>query len=80
MKPDNVSGAIRDLAVKIGLKGVSLHSLRHAHASTLLAASVPIANVSKRLGHRDCTPPRKSTNTPYRTRFRTLLRRGTSDG
>lgn len=53
MKPDNVSGAIRDLAIKIGLKGVSLHSLRHTHASTLLANGVPIANVSKRLGHRD---------------------------
>jgi hypothetical protein len=47
------SCAIRDLAIKIGLKGVSLHKLRHTHASTLLANGVPIANVSKRLGHRD---------------------------
>jgi integrase len=53
MKPDNVSAAVRDLAIKIGLKGVSLHTLRHTHASTLLANGVPIANVSKRLGHRD---------------------------
>lgn len=52
-KPDNVSATARDLAAKAGLKGVSLHSLRHTHASTLLAAGVPIANVSKRLGHRD---------------------------
>jgi integrase len=39
--------------VKAGLTGVSLHALRHTHASALLAAGVPIANVSKRLGHRD---------------------------
>jgi integrase len=32
---------------------VSLHTLRHTHASTLLASGVPIANVSKGLGHRD---------------------------
>lgn len=48
-----MGAAVRDLAQKIGLKGISLHSLRHTHASTLLAAGVPIANVSKRLGHRD---------------------------
>jgi len=53
LKPDNVSGAVRDLAIKVGLKGVSLRTLRHTHASTLLASGVPIANVSKRLGHRD---------------------------
>ena len=38
---------------KSASKGVSLHSLRHAHASTLLSPACPIANVSKRLGHRD---------------------------
>ncbi len=52
-KPDSVSWTARDIAIKAGLKGVSLHSLRHTHASALLAAGVPIANVSKRLGHRD---------------------------
>jgi integrase len=52
-KPDTVSWAVRDLARRAGLKGASLHTLRHTHASTLLANGVPIANVSKRLGHRD---------------------------
>jgi integrase len=55
LKPDSVSWAVCDIAHKagLGLKGISLHTLRHSHASALLAAGVPIANVSKRLGHRD---------------------------
>jgi integrase len=53
LKPDNVSGTVRDLAIKAGLKGVKpAHPTSH-HASTLLASGVPIANVSKRLGHRN---------------------------
>jgi integrase len=30
---------------------VSLHSLRHTHASALIAAGVDIVTISKRLGH-----------------------------
>ena len=30
---------------------ISVHGLRHTHASLLLAAGVSIASVSKRLGH-----------------------------
>src|SRR5579862_9126183 len=36
---------------KAGIEGVSLHSLRHTHASELLSNGVPIATVAKRLGH-----------------------------
>jgi integrase len=36
---------------KAGIEGVSLHSLRHTHASELLSSGVPIATVAKRLGH-----------------------------
>ncbi|MBI3679764.1 MAG: tyrosine-type recombinase/integrase [Acidobacteria bacterium] len=36
-----------------GLKGVSLHSLRHTFASELLSKGVPITEVSERLGHAD---------------------------
>ena len=36
-----------------GLQGVSLHSLRHSHASILLSKGVPAAVVSQRLGHAD---------------------------
>jgi integrase len=32
-------------------KGVSLHTLRHTHGSHLLAAGVPLTDVSKRFGH-----------------------------
>ncbi len=34
-----------------GLRRVRLHDLRHGQASLLLAAGVPLAVVSKRLGH-----------------------------
>jgi integrase len=38
---------------KVGLEGVSMHSLRHSHASSLLSKGVPISVVSERLGHSD---------------------------
>jgi integrase-like protein len=38
---------------KVGLQSVSLHSLRHSYASSLLSNGVPIAVVAQRLGHRD---------------------------
>jgi len=34
-----------------GLEGVSLHSLRHTHASELLSKGVPLRTEAKRLGH-----------------------------
>lgn len=34
-----------------GVKKINLHSLRHSHASVLIASGVPIIAVSKRLGH-----------------------------
>jgi integrase len=36
---------------RAGLTGVSLHSLRHSHASELLSKGAPITAVSERLGH-----------------------------
>jgi integrase len=53
LRPTSVSRAVVRLAKKAGLQGVGMHTLRHTHASVLLAAGVPITNVSKRLGHRD---------------------------
>lgn len=35
----------------LGLPHATLHSLRHAHASRLIAAGVDILTVSRRLGH-----------------------------
>ena len=38
---------------KVGLEGVSLHSLGHTNATELLRNGVPLAEVSRRLGHTD---------------------------
>src|SRR5262249_992019 len=39
----------------IGGRKVSLHALRHTHASSLIAAGVAILAVSRRLGHANPT-------------------------
>jgi integrase len=49
--PDRVGARVAELMRKAGLSGVSLHSLRHSHASELLSRGVPLAAVSERLGH-----------------------------
>ncbi len=54
-KPDQISSRVADIMAKAGLRGVSLHSLRHTHASQLLSQGVPIPTVSKRLGHANPT-------------------------
>ena len=51
IRPDTVTKAVRRLAKKAGLSGVSLHTLRHSHGSQLLSAGVPLPAVSNRLGH-----------------------------
>jgi integrase len=51
--PDRLGARVVELMRKVGLQGVSLHSLRHSHASSLLSNGVPIAVVSQRLGHSD---------------------------
>jgi integrase len=51
VRPRTVSKAARRIAKKAGLKGVSLHTMRHSHASQLLSLGVPLPTVSKRLGH-----------------------------
>jgi len=52
LKPDTISASVSLLFRSQKLpKGASLHSLRHTHGSHLLAAGVPLTDVSKRLGH-----------------------------
>jgi len=52
LRPDSVSAAVSLLCRRLKLpKGASLHTLRHSHGSHLLAAGVPLPDVSKRLGH-----------------------------
>jgi integrase len=49
--PDKLGTRVRAAMKRAGLSGVSLHSLRHSHASELLSKGAPITAVSERLGH-----------------------------
>ena len=35
----------------VGVRGVTLHSLRHTHASMLIASGMDVLTISRRLGH-----------------------------
>jgi integrase len=48
-----VRARVKEVLLKAGLHGFSLHSLRHSHASVLLSAGTPLPVVSDRLGHAD---------------------------
>lgn len=45
----------RPATARAGLGWLHVHDLRHAHATWLLAAGVPVRSVQKRLGHRNLT-------------------------
>jgi hypothetical protein len=49
--PDELGMRIRAAMQKAGPAGVSLHSLRHSHASELLSQGAPITAAAERLGH-----------------------------
>jgi integrase len=49
--PKHLSTRISSAMRRAGLSGVSLHSLRHSHASQMLSEGAPITVVSERLGH-----------------------------
>ena len=51
--PDRLGARVVELMRSVGLQGVTLHSLRHSHASILLSKGVPTAVVAQRLGHAD---------------------------
>ena len=51
LSPEIVTRLFGRLSANAGLRRVRLHDLRHGQASLLLAAGVPLAVVSKRLGH-----------------------------
>lgn len=50
-----VNHYIQALCEKSGVPVISLHSLRHTHASLLIFANVSIASIAKRLGHSSVT-------------------------
>ena len=49
--PDSISQAWRNLARRVGLKGVTLHGCRHSHATLMLKQGIHPKIVSERLGH-----------------------------
>lgn len=51
LSPNQITDLFTTAAKRLGRVDVHFHSLRHSHASILLAAGEPIAAVQKRLGH-----------------------------
>jgi integrase len=49
--PDNVSSEWRKAVAALKLPKVSLHALRHTHASQLIASGMDVLTISRRLGH-----------------------------
>jgi integrase len=49
--PRAFSAEWADFAASIGMADVTLHALRHTHASQLIDAGVDVVTISKRLGH-----------------------------
>jgi len=51
LNPKGITKEWPRVMAKIGMSGVTLHSLRHTHASTLIASGMDVLTVSRRLGH-----------------------------
>ncbi len=51
MSPAALTNAWRRAAKALAFDGVTLHALRHTHASQLIEAGVDIVTISRRLGH-----------------------------
>lgn len=54
-KPDALSHRFADLCRAAGVRGVSLHTLRHFSASMLIASGRDVRTIAGRLGHSDAT-------------------------
>ena len=50
-RPNSVGRAFQVIAESVGLNGIRLHDLRHAHATVLLQQGVHPKIVQERLGH-----------------------------
>lgn len=55
-----VNGRLKKLCIVSGIPVISIHSLRHTHASLLLFAGVSIASVARRLGHASINTTQKT--------------------
>src|SRR5262249_56014653 len=51
LSPNAITKAWPVAMAAIGMPAVTLHSLRHTHASMLIASGVDILTISRRLGH-----------------------------
>jgi integrase len=49
--PDALSKEWAAAMDKIGMPEITLHSLRHTHASQLIASGLDVLTISRRLGH-----------------------------
>jgi hypothetical protein len=50
-RPNSVTRAFKVIAESVGLKGIRLHDLRHAHATIMLQQGIHPKIVQERLGH-----------------------------
>lgn len=55
-----VNGILSRYCVKLSIPVISIHGLRHTHASLLLYAGVSIASLARRLGHASMTTTQKT--------------------
>ena len=55
-----INGVLERHCKKLGIPVISIHGLRHTHASLLLFAGVSIASVARRLGHASMTTTQKT--------------------
>ena len=55
-----VNGVLERYCKNLEIPVISIHGLRHTHASLLLFAGVSIASVARRLGHASMTTTQKT--------------------
>jgi len=57
---ESVNGRLRQVCEAAGIPTITIHGLRHTHASILLYAGVSVASVARRLGHANITTTQKT--------------------
>jgi len=55
-----VNNRLRHLCTLAGVPQITVHGLRHTHASILLFAGVSVASVARRLGHANMTTTQRT--------------------
>ena len=60
MRSSDINSRLRKLCLEAKIPVISVHGLRHTHASLLLFAGVSIASVARRLGHASMNTTQKT--------------------